>query len=558
MSSFVVVEEFIPTTEAAEEQLKADEVKEEQKKLPPSGRALVLNQESLHYAMRVYEATLDKPLNITVSSERTTVLDVADLPDEFLSILLTNAHVKLSAKAERVIRKQLGDFESLPIKTIQQLSSTLQLIQSNALAKKMPAFELKIENRWYPVAIPRINMYESQFVGKYIYVEISYSIADQAQSRRVFMTSDVLKDESDPIREKNLTEILESQNLRICTTEAFEAHKASMSKLKDYNSKPGMVLLATTSVLSENKFLWMSMLTKTPLGTPNSPKIILVEPELEVENEERRHYLDDSAQVDLPFIRAFSLTLKKYVYLDVNDVQVKQFAEGAVDRLHLPDAMRSVLVKVFTAPEVFGDMFSGRHGGMVILANGTSGVGKTLTAEVFAEMTKRPLYTMEMGELGTNLDQVEKSLQRIFARAARWNAVLLFDEADIFLSKRTESDLERSAIVGVFLRLLDQYEGMFFLTTNRAEVLDPAIDSRITLRLDYPSIDDSMRAKIWNNMLQSAGITVKSEDDLKQLAAAKALNGRQVRNQVRLLRIMFPGETVLGFEQLSSCLHFTA
>lgn len=181
----------------------------------------------------------------------------------------------------------------------------------------------------------------------------------------------------------------------------------------------------------------------------------------------------------------------------------------------------------------------------------------TLTAEVFAEQTKRPLYVLEMGELGVQLDKVEESLQLIFARAARWSTVLLFDEVDIFLSKRTEADLERNAIVGVFLRLLDQYKGMLFLTTNRADAIDPAFSSRITLRLDYPNLDEVARERIWNSMLISAGLTLSlGEGSLKEIAAYK-LNGRQIRNVVRLLKATAKGGNYITFADVKKYIKYS-
>ena len=67
-------------------------------------------------------------------------------------------------------------------------------------------------------------------------------------------------------------------------------------------------------------------------------------------------------------------------------------------------------------------------------------------------------------------------------------AVLQFDECEIFLAQRGDG-LERSAIVGIFLRMLDYYEGLLFLTTNRPDTLDYAIRSRVMLRLEYPDLD---------------------------------------------------------------------
>jgi len=182
----------------------------------------------------------------------------------------------------------------------------------------------------------------------------------------------------------------------------------------------------------------------------------------------------------------------------------------------------------------------------------------TLTAEVFAEYQSRPLYTMEMGEVGTNLETVEMNLNKIFARAKKWNAVLLFDEADIFLSERVASDLERSAIVGIFLRLLDYYEGTFFLTTNRGEGIDKAFKSRVTLYLNYPDLTEDLRSKIWNSMLKAAGMEVINDSRVAwgQITNV-SLNGRQIRNQVRLLRLMYPTGVVSTLD-IQNSLEFAA
>ncbi|HZY23185.1 MAG TPA: AAA family ATPase, partial [Beijerinckiaceae bacterium] len=83
--------------------------------------------------------------------------------------------------------------------------------------------------------------------------------------------------------------------------------------------------------------------------------------------------------------------------------------------------MLAVLTRVFETPTgaLFGDLIRGKHGGAVVLACGRPGVGKTLTAEVYAERTERPLYVLELGELGTKPTEVEENLQRVFTRVAR-------------------------------------------------------------------------------------------------------------------------------------------
>ena len=51
--------------------------------------------------------------------------------------------------------------------------------------------------------------------------------------------------------------------------------------------------------------------------------------------------------------------------------------------------------------------------------------------------------------------QVEQVLKSVFDLAAVWRAIVLIDEADVFLEKRSLHDLERNALVGVFLRQLE-------------------------------------------------------------------------------------------------------
>jgi SpoVK/Ycf46/Vps4 family AAA+-type ATPase len=154
------------------------------------------------------------------------------------------------------------------------------------------------------------------------------------------------------------------------------------------------------------------------------------------------------------------------------------------------------------------------------------------------------LYVLELGELGTTADQVEENLNRVFTRVVRWNAVLQFDECEIFLAKRG-NDLERSAIVGIFLRLLDYYRGILFLTTNRADVLDTAVLSRVTLRLSYPDLTKETRLSIWQTMLSVANL--QTDDQMGELTSLP-LNGRQIRNIVRLARIVHAGKSVTANE----------
>ncbi|ORY06775.1 hypothetical protein BCR34DRAFT_632080 [Clohesyomyces aquaticus] len=119
----------------------------------------------------------------------------------------------------------------------------------------------------------------------------------------------------------------------------------------------------------------------------------------------------------------------------------------------------------------FDDIIEGKGQGIIIFFHGELGVGKTLTAESVAEEMKRPPYAMSAGELGSKASEVEKSLEGVLEISTKWGAFLLVDECDVFLEQRTTRDIERNKLVAVFLRLLEYFKGVVFLTTNRCRAL---------------------------------------------------------------------------------------
>lgn len=74
------------------------------------------------------------------------------------------------------------------------------------------------------------------------------------------------------------------------------------------------------------------------------------------------------------------------------------------------------------------------------------------------------------GELSTDSRYLEQELQKILDICHAWGAILLLDEADVFLEKRNMHDIHRNALVSIFLRQLEYFQGILFLTTNRVEV----------------------------------------------------------------------------------------
>jgi AAA+ superfamily predicted ATPase len=101
-------------------------------------------------------------------------------------------------------------------------------------------------------------------------------------------------------------------------------------------------------------------------------------------------------------------------------------------------------------------------------------------------------------------------LTEFFELASLWDAVLLVDEADIFMEARSLHELRRNAMVGVFLRVLEYQQQIMFLSTNRLNTFDEAFRSRISVAIQYHDLDESARRTVWENFLKVADVKTVS------------------------------------------------
>ena len=244
------------------------------------------------------------------------------------------------------------------------------------------------------------------------------------------------------------------------------------------------------------------------------------------------HLSDDMLYMLYPFMYGYSLNNKRWGEIDTNCLCDIKFDSKAFDYLVLDESIKKLMkALVLNVNTSFTDVISGKSGGCIFLLHGPPGVGKTLSCEAISELLQRPLYSISVGELGTNPDMLEVRLGRVLEIANSWDAIILLDEADIFMEKRSSNDIHRNAMVSIFLRLLERHQGVMFLTTNRMENIDEAFRSRISTVIEYKHLDEAKRSKIWNNLLKAANISL-SEENINELAE-KNLNGRQIKNVIR-------------------------
>ncbi|OCL09673.1 P-loop containing nucleoside triphosphate hydrolase protein [Glonium stellatum] len=281
------------------------------------------------------------------------------------------------------------------------------------------------------------------------------------------------------------------------------------------------------------------------------------------DNESQRIPLTtDQKLICTPLLRGYSLKNKLWLNFFVNCVKEIEWQTGAFDSLVLPSNQKDLILGFTESQrkykESFDDVIEGKGKGIILLLCGPPGVGKTLTAESVAEEMRVPLYMMSAGDLGLDPRNVETKLQNILEMCTKWNAILLLDEADVFLEQRSLHELERNKLVSIFLRILEYYEGIMFLTTNRVNTFDPAFQSRIHISLDYPELSIDSRRLVWKNFLAaSQQANTISSRQLDQLSLMN-MNGRQIKNVLKTAQLLASRkEADLSYDHVMTVLDVT-
>ncbi|KAI0922719.1 hypothetical protein AcV5_009616 [Taiwanofungus camphoratus] len=246
---------------------------------------------------------------------------------------------------------------------------------------------------------------------------------------------------------------------------------------------------------------------------------------------------DDELILTSPVVYGFSLSDKIWLEFNVKHVLPIVWNDEAFANLVLPGDRKVLLqslVEAHNADLGFDDFVQGKGHGLVINLFGPPGVGKTLSAEATSEHVRRPLYVVGGGDLGTQAAEVDQELERVLEIATIWKAIVLIDEADVFLEQRSSHDLERNAMVAIFLRHVEYYRGILFLTTNRVKTFDEAFLSRIHVALHFQELSKSAKVQVWRAFLQKVGAQMEDfNEELLEKLASRDINGRQIKNATR-------------------------
>jgi len=260
-----------------------------------------------------------------------------------------------------------------------------------------------------------------------------------------------------------------------------------------------------------------------------------------------------------PVVRGFELKSHEFAWIHADNLEPYEYNKGLRNKLVLPASHRDLLDVLTNDISAFvGDIIEGKSAGNVILAKGEPGVGKTLTAEVYAELISRPLYCVHSGTLGTTAKEIQKNLGIVFERARAWRACLLLDECDVFVMKRGDN-LEQNAIVAEFLRTLEYFDGLMFMTSNRAAEIDEAIIMRCAAIIDYKTPGPSDTKAIWRVMSDQfeANLTDALVEELVE--TFPTIRPRDIKMLLRLaIRVALSQKVPLNIEVFRRCAMFRA
>jgi ATPase family associated with various cellular activities (AAA) len=175
---------------------------------------------------------------------------------------------------------------------------------------------------------------------------------------------------------------------------------------------------------------------------------------------------------------------------------------------------------------------AGRHIKRGILLYGPPGTGKTLTAMYIAgQMTNRTVLLVTGRSAGLIEDTCK--LARLLQPAT-----VILEDVDLIAEERTRQE---SGCTVLLFELLNQMDGiaedadiLFILTTNRPDILEPALAARpgrIDQAIEIPLPDYESRQRLFD--LYGKGLTLKLQNQAQILAQTEGVSATFIRELLR-------------------------
>jgi len=171
--------------------------------------------------------------------------------------------------------------------------------------------------------------------------------------------------------------------------------------------------------------------------------------------------------------------------------------------------------------------------GVRAMFSGPSGTGKTLAARALAGVLQMDIYRVDLAAvINKYIGETERNLNEVFSRSEELDVILLLDEGDSLMTKRTDvsnaNDRYANLETNYLLQRLETYEGIVIITTNAAQRIDNAFLRRLDVVVDFgkPEIDE--RRKLWQIHLPADNAITPAF--MEKVVMLCILTGGQIRN----------------------------
>lgn len=225
------------------------------------------------------------------------------------------------------------------------------------------------------------------------------------------------------------------------------------------------------------------------------------------------------------------------------DVMPVQF-----DELVLPDSvafeLEQVALELEHATELEARGIGARRR---LLFHGPPGNGKTSAAAALAARLNRTAYIASLPAIvGSHLGESSGRLSKLMIALAA-PIVLVLDEIDAIGGERGASKdgagREYNLIANTLLTLLDQHRaGVLVATTNRLDMLDPALVRRFDDAIEFPAPDTEQMAELARRLCDRLGV----EFTVKHMATDAESFDAVTKHVMRVVRRSALTQIVLG------------
>lgn len=178
-----------------------------------------------------------------------------------------------------------------------------------------------------------------------------------------------------------------------------------------------------------------------------------------------------------------------------------------------------------------------------LLFYGIPGTGKTMLAQAIADYLNAEVISVGNAQIQTSEPGgAERAIIKVFQQATRANeafkqnkyenkqSIVFFDECDSLLADRANMGTILAAQVNCLLGEIEKFTGIVIFTTNMLGRLDPALERRLTAKIEFEFPTKEQREAIWRRMIP-AKAPLDPDVDFNKLSDIKIVGGN-IKNAV--------------------------